>query len=562
MIRPSPSSSRPPVLALALSLFLIPGTVLTPAAARAAGLAFLPGAAREAVLAAGADLSVLTWELPGGLLVADRLAPGDGNRFGPSFTAVEAGSQWYLIRPKGHRRPVAEVRSLLAAVGHVHLAAGEAWVVEVPAARAAAFDALDLCRERIRLEPPPPGWDRVQSRPLAKAAANDLALKTLFVDQISQPAIFQTIQEISGAALFWYNSALHSVTTRYYNTAGKTLVADYLAAKLAALGYTVTFDPFTHNGVSCRNVIATRSGTGSPAEYVIVCGHYDSTSPTPAVTAPGAEDNASGAAVVIELARIAADRDFERSIQFVLFDAEEQGLIGSQHFVDDAVAAGRNVVGALVHDMVAYYSANYAMRIEGQTAWEWLMTIMADNVDAFTDIGRQKDYYSFGSDHVPFQQAGYPAFLAIDFDYDSYPYYHRATDTWSRISATAPLATQIARADAATLADVAGLKPSYVAPVGDRPASAMPVLAASPNPFNPRVTVSFTLDEAVSGELAVFDAAGRRLRVLSTGVLAAGAQSFIWDGADESGRALASGTYLCRLAGVRGAAAVRLSLVR
>lgn len=562
MIRPSSVSRRPLIFAPALLSILTSAIVLAPSFVPAAGLTFLPGASREAVLAAGANLSVLTWELPGGLLVADRLAPGGGNRFGPPFTPVEAGSQWYLIQSKGHRQPAAETVALLAEVGHVHLNAGEAWVVEVPAARAAAFDALDLCRERIQLGPPPPGWDRVQPRPVAPAAAKDLALKTSFVDQVSQPAIFQTIQEISGASLFWYNSALRSVTTRYYNTAGKTLVADYLAAKLTALGYTVTFDPFTYNGVSCRNVIATKTGTVTPNEYVIVCGHYDSTSPTPTVTAPGAEDNGSGTAVVIELARIAAERDFERSVQFVLFDAEERGLIGSQHFVDDAVAAGRNIVGALVHDMVAFYSANYAMRIEGETAWEWLMTIMAGNVDTFTDIGRQKDYYSFGSDHVPFQQAGYPAFLAIDFDYDSYPHYHRATDTWSQIIATAPLATQIARADAATLADVAGLKPAYVAGVGGSPASAAPVLTASPNPFNPQVTVSFTLGEATTGELAVYDAAGRRLRVLATGTLAAGAQSFIWDGADESGRALASGTYLCRLTGVRGAVAVRVSLVR
>lgn len=562
MIRLSPLLRRPLMFALALRSILTSAIVLAPSLVLAAGLTFLPGASREAVLAAGANLSVLSWELPGGLLVADRLAPGDGNRFGPPFTPVDAGSQWYLIQPKGHRQPAAEVESLLAEVGHVHLTDGEAWVVEVPAACAAAFDALDLCRERIQLDPPPPGWDRVQPRPVVPAAAKDLALKTSFVDQISQQAIFQTIQEISGASLFWYNSALRSVTTRYYSTDGKTLVADYLAAKLTALGYTVTFDPFAYNGVSCRNVIATKAGTVTPNEYVIVCGHYDSTSPTATVTAPGAEDNGSGTAVVIELARIAADRDFERSVQFVLFDAEERGLIGSQHFVDDAVAAGRNIVGALVHDMVAYYGANYAMRIEGQTAWEWLMTIMAGNVDTFTDIGRQKDYYSFGSDHVPFQQAGYPAFLAIDFDYDSYPYYHRATDTWSRIIATAPLATQIARADAATLADVAGLKPAYVAGAGGLPASAAPVLTASPNPFNPQVTVSCTLGEATTGELAVFDAAGRRLRVLATGALAAGAQSFTWDGADDSGCALASGTYLCRLDGVRGAVAVGLSLIR
>lgn len=558
MFRDPFSPRRLALLASALLAFLLPVSAL------AAGITFLPGAVRQDVLPGRPDLSVLARELPEGLLVVDRLAPGHENRFGTPFVPRAADSRWYLLQPKGPRHPAAEVEAQLAGVAHVHLATGSAWVVEVPADRAEAFGALDLCREWLPLDVPPAGWDRVRPLPVAPLAAKDAALKTTFVNQISQPAIFQTIQEISGAALFWYNSALQSVNNRHISSAKHTLAADYMASKFTALGYTVTFEPFTQGGYTCRNIVATKLGTVTPSEYVVVGGHYDSISQSTGTSAPGAEDNGSGSAVVLELARIAAGRNFERSIQFVLFDAEEQGLIGSQRFVNTAVSEGRNIIAAIIHDMVAYYSANYAMRIEGQTPWEWLMTIMAGNVDTFTDIGRQKDYYSWGSDHVPFQNAGIPAFLSIDYDYEVYPGYHRTTDTWSAISATAPIATQIARADAATLADVAGLLPAYVAGAGDAPAGRRPVLTAAPNPFNPRVEISFTLPGATGGvRLTVFDLAGRLVRDLAVGALPAGSQTFTWDGQDQDGHAVPSGSYFCRLdLGDGDPASVKLSLVR
>lgn len=541
-------------------------SLLLPVAASAAGITFLPGAARQDVLPGRPDLSVLARELPGGLLVVDRLAPGAANRFGPAFTPVANGSEWYLMRAKGHHEEMAGARALLEGVAHIHLDAGSCLVVEVPPANRDAFAGLDLCRERLPLEAPPVGWDRVKPAVVTPRSDKDLALKTAFVDKISQPAIFQTIQEISGAALFWHNGTLQSVNNRHISSAKHTLAADYMASKLTALGYTVTFESFTQNGYACRNVVATKLGTVTPSEYVVVGGHYDSISQSTATSAPGAEDNGSGTALVMELARISADRDFERSIQFVLFDAEEQGLIGSDRFVTTAVAQGRNIVGAIIHDMVAYYGANYAMRIEGETAWEWLMTIMATNVDTFTDIGRQKDYVSWGSDHVPFQDAGIAAFLSIDYDYEAYAPYHRTTDTWSSIAATAPIATQIARADAGTLADVAGLLPDYVAGAGDVPGRGLPVLTAAPNPFNPRVEISFTLDAAAgAARLAIFDLSGRRVRDLAGGSLDAGAHSFAWDGLDDAGQAAASGTYVCRLdlgGDGTGEAAVKLNLVR
>ncbi len=76
---------------------------------------------------------------------------------------------------------------------------------------------------------------------------------------------------------------------------------------------------------------------------------------------------------------------------------------------------------------------------------------------------------------------------------------------------------------------------------------AVAALAAFPNPFNPRVTVSWWLPAPVDGDVAVYDVTGRRLRTLAGGILPAGSQQVAWDGRDGAGRALPSGTYLVTL---------------
>jgi hypothetical protein len=264
----------------------------------------------------------------------------------------------------------------------------------------------------------------------------------------------------------------------------------------------------------------------------------------------------------MEIARISADRQFERTVQFVLFDAEEQGLRGSLHFVAEAVGQGRDIIAAITADMVAYYETDYGVIIEGQAAWEWLMTAMAENVDDYTDLAHRKDYYSWGSDHVSFQQAGIAAFLAIDWNWSDYPYYHRTTDTWSRIASTAPIGLQIARASAATLADVAGLLPQATPRRRRRLSPLPPILTAHPNPFNPRTTLTFSLAAPSTGELAIYDLTGRKLATLAAGAFAAGSHTWTWDGLDHDGRALPSGVYLGRLQTAAAATSAKLNLVR
>ncbi len=105
--------------------------------------------------------------------------------------------------------------------------------------------------------------------------------------------------------------------------------------------------------------------------------------------------------------------------------------------------------------------------------------------------------------------------------------------------------------------DGASAADDIVAPLATR------LLDAYPNPFNPRTAIAFSLEEQGAVQLAVFDLRGRLVRSLVHGVLPAGAHEIIWDGTDEGGRSVASGTYFARFKKAESGILTRkLALVR
>ena len=473
---------------------------LVSAAAEAAEISYHPGVDRAGAGELGLEPSaaLLTWDLPGGLLVVDRGATGspiaDGRRITPSFFK----SEWFLVDARARRLGAESVELTLQRLekcGVVHLVDGGFALCEIPANRLTAFPAARFECQRIRTDPPPTGWEDYRRQASAAGGTRggraDPADVAAFLALFDEAAFRLMLQEITGAVPFLHNGSPYTARTRYYSSADKLVVGEYLHDKLVGYGYTVEFDDFTYGGTPCRNLVATKIGVTSPDEYVVVGGHYDSTSEQASTLAPGAEDNGSGSCLVMEIARMAATLEFDRSVQFVLFDAEEVGLVGSQHFVNEAVGTGRVITSAITADMVTYYDNDYGVIIEGETAWESLMTVMQNAVAQHTTLKSRKDYNSWGSDHVPFQQAGIPAFLAIDWNWNGYPHYHRSTDSWANVAATAPIGSEITQACAATLAEVAGVRASYdfrISPNGSFDAE-----GPSSGPFTP-ASIAYTVE--------------------------------------------------------------------
>lgn len=97
-------------------------------------------------------------------------------------------------------------------------------------------------------------------------------------------------------------------------------------------------------------------------------------------------------------------------------------------------------------------------------------------------------------------------------------------------------------------------------------ASALPpatlLAAIYPNPFNPRTVIAFELAEAGPIELVIYDLGGRLVRVMDSGSLSAGRYQATWDGQDDGGRAVPTGTYFCRLSTQQGFQTRKLTLAR
>lgn len=378
-----------------------------------------------------------------------------------------------------------------------------------------------------------------------------------FIDPIVNRFSFASFDDflrgLSGANPVRISGANYTFTTRYSLSAGGAAAWQYAYEQLLAMGYEVRFQSYTRSGHALKNVIARIEGETTPERIYVIGGHIDSISQSPQSLAPGAEDNGSGSAAVLAAASALAGEHFASTIELVLFSGEEQGLWGSDAYVDEAISQGRDVRAAVTMDMIAFTATDYGVLIEGGTAWASLMQAMADAVDAYTSIDRAFSYYSFGSDHVPFQQAGIPAILAIDLDWDEYPYYHRTTDTYDRT--TPALGTDIGRAALATVAQLAG--PLGPASSVDNDGRVRDAGRAYPNPTGSRARVVLSPSVSLTeSRRAIVDAGGRVVRVLDpSGKIGAPLE---WDLRDEVGRPVESGFYWLRA----GDGAVRITVVR
>ena len=171
---------------------------------------------------------------------------------------------------------------------------------------------------------------------------NDLILKAL--SSVSQENIYKTVEE------------LQKFETRY-SWEKQDEVANYLFKKFQEYDIPVEFDEYYFKDKKWKNVVATIHGKRKPEDIYMVIAHFDSISKQPEISAPGADDNASGTAAVLEIARILKDVKLCSSIQFGIFSNEEQGRLGSKHFAKKARKEGLRIKGCINLDVIGYNDA-------------------------------------------------------------------------------------------------------------------------------------------------------------------------------------------------------------
>lgn len=214
--------------------------------------------------------------------------------------------------------------------------------------------------------------------------------------------------------------------------------------------YEVTF---RNQPQTWKNLILTIPGRTQPEEIVVLTAHFDSTNGAahnpPADLAPGADDNASGAAALLEAARILRQHPLPRTIRLIWFTGEEQGRLGSQAYALDHDLSG--IVGVINLDMFGYdsnqdrcFEIHAGLLPESNAVGQCVV----NTIEAY-DLSLAYDYLTYGatsaSDHATFWYLGIGAVeIGENFFYnelpggcagsDINPYYHKATDTAEHIN--------------------------------------------------------------------------------------------------------------------------------
>jgi hypothetical protein len=217
------------------------------------------------------------------------------------------------------------------------------------------------------------------------------------------------------------------------------------------LGYTVTTQDTGDERFPTSNVIAERRGTEHPEEVVMVGAHFDA-------YYSGADDNSSGVAAVLELARLAKDGHFARTVRFVGFDLEELGLVGSTRYVREL--PGEELVASIVFDCIGYRDAAEGAQqgLPGfpvPTTGDFLAAIANEQSrPRLAELYAVASQLGYGpvrgvvvpndgsgpasgslmrSDHAPFWMAGQSALFLTDTANFRNPNYHHDTDVPSTL---------------------------------------------------------------------------------------------------------------------------------
>ena len=173
------------------------------------------------------------------------------------------------------------------------------------------------------------------------------------INQTNIDSLIYFVKELSGEVQTICIGSPYTIVSRNKNNPSNDKAADYIKQKLDSYGL-VTYDQsFSGTG---RNVYGVQLGSVYPNKKYIICAHYDDM--PSGTTAPGADDNASGTAAVIEAARILTQYDSKYTIVYALWDEEEQGLVGSAYFAQQAANAGDTIMGVLNMDMIAWDADN------------------------------------------------------------------------------------------------------------------------------------------------------------------------------------------------------------
>ena len=260
-------------------------------------------------------------------------------------------------------------------------------------------------------------------------------------------SVSPVVADASIGRIFAYEKTLFDFDSKHITRPGNKLASSYLADTYRSFGYDPQLQWFTRAeaaGGQTANVVATLRGTVNPELVYVVSSHYDSVA-----IGPGADDDTSGTAALLETARLLAPHPQPATIVFASFTGEEAGLLGSREFVRRAVADKMRIVGALNNDMVGWANDH---RLDNTIRYSngGIRDIQHAAAIQFTNLITYDALYYKNTD----AHAYYEAYGDIVGGIGSYPvlgspHYHQSHDTLDTINHQ--LITEVAKTTTATL---------------------------------------------------------------------------------------------------------------
>ncbi|NTW83610.1 MAG: M20/M25/M40 family metallo-hydrolase [Chlorobiaceae bacterium] len=270
------------------------------------------------------------------------------------------------------------------------------------------------------------------------------AVKRKWTGTLPDKFIATLVEQISESEITAMVNLLSSFHTRHTKSSYISQVADWVKNRFVSYGYTDLFEHvYIRDGYTLKNIVATKKGAGSTGETIMLCAHYDCIMEhgnDATAKAPGADDNASGVAALLEIARIIALTSLADDVMFVAFSGEEQGMWGStayaQYVMDNAV----NIKRVINLDMIGYAPTGSSIYVEqdmgnmqasNDAASQQFASVMAQMGADYTDLE-----VSFGniysSDYMPFEARGYVC-IGV-YEKIENPNYHTSNDTPEKVN--------------------------------------------------------------------------------------------------------------------------------
>jgi len=250
---------------------------------------------------------------------------------------------------------------------------------------------------------------------------------------LNDPEITDIISAVNQDSVTYFIQSLQNFQTRFLLAENRDSVSNWIKSEFVRFGFTdVVLDSFLYQNTWQKNVVATLPGSTMPERVFVYGGHHDSySSGNPLTFAPGADDNASGTAAILEMARVMKFKNYqpECTIKFVTFAAEEYGLWGSKHFSDNAYNTGMDIKLMINHDMISHklsgtpplVDINYYTGSDGFAGLAITSVINYSNLSPTNGTPN-----SSGSDSYSFWQKGYNTVYFEEHDFS--PFYHSPQD--------------------------------------------------------------------------------------------------------------------------------------